>query len=507
MASGAATSKKRKKYAILGAGLAGISSAWHLLKQVPSGTAVELHLIDVTGIAAGGSGAAAGLLHPFSPKCKLLWQGGQAMSAALELIGAAEAALEQTLGRPALTFPSPAGDPAAQPCIGSKPLTDPVQPEPQPWSGLQHPTSARTQQPSPVPQSTPGTSSASHPHPAYTTPFVWRNGVVRIAADARQVNMFTKMWGSGKTHATQQSSADASAPTPSPSQPVATASDASSAATPPLLASVRGPFLTAECLTAARLDAVMPGLVCPSIQPMAAAESDGRPTLSPAYAATKLKHDNKISARERRRGSSNKDSASSNTVGSSSSSSSRGSTSLEPAPTVSQSDPRPAPSGPTSDPQPAVDMPVGVATLDADTTGGLPTAPEEEPVAALFIPDGLVLDVPRYLEALWLSCQVATTQRRNGSSAALLLQHVSSLTELQSRSGPYDAIIVAAGAAVGTLPEIGEQLPLRLCYGETLVMTPPTTASPPDSPALPTTPTARLSLGPHTAGQQQQNLP
>lgn len=41
----------------------------------------------------GGSGAAAGLLHPFSPRGKLLWRGEEAMIDALELVAAAEAAV------------------------------------------------------------------------------------------------------------------------------------------------------------------------------------------------------------------------------------------------------------------------------------------------------------------------------------------------------------------------------------------------------------------------------
>lgn len=68
-------------------------------------------------------------------------------------------------------------------------------------------------------------------------------------------------------------------------------------------------------------------------------------------------------------------------------------------------------------------------------------------------------------------------QRQDGSSASLFLHHVSSIRELQTHNAPYDAIIVAAGAAVGTLPEVGELLPLRLCYGETLVMAPPTAST------------------------------
>lgn len=35
------------------------------------GRPVQVHLYDVSGLGAGGSGAAAGLLHPFTPKGKV----------------------------------------------------------------------------------------------------------------------------------------------------------------------------------------------------------------------------------------------------------------------------------------------------------------------------------------------------------------------------------------------------------------------------------------------------
>ncbi|EFJ51714.1 hypothetical protein VOLCADRAFT_87449 [Volvox carteri f. nagariensis] len=115
-------------YAVVGAGLAGVATAWHLLQRFPQGRPIVLDMYDTAGIAAGGSGAAAGLLHPYSPRAvtlhsadcvncfercrtttlpyhyalflsslpcpveKLLWRGEEAMAAALELVAAAEAA-------------------------------------------------------------------------------------------------------------------------------------------------------------------------------------------------------------------------------------------------------------------------------------------------------------------------------------------------------------------------------------------------------------------------------
>ena len=47
-----------------------MAAAWHLL-ALAGPQAVDVDLFDVAGIAGGASGAAAGLLHPFSPKGKV----------------------------------------------------------------------------------------------------------------------------------------------------------------------------------------------------------------------------------------------------------------------------------------------------------------------------------------------------------------------------------------------------------------------------------------------------
>lgn len=54
----------------MGGGFAGVAAAWHLL-ALTHPRAVDLDLFDAAGIAGGASGAAAGLLHPFSPKGKV----------------------------------------------------------------------------------------------------------------------------------------------------------------------------------------------------------------------------------------------------------------------------------------------------------------------------------------------------------------------------------------------------------------------------------------------------
>jgi predicted NAD/FAD-binding protein len=57
---------KQLNIAVVGAGLAGCASVWHLLNLSSHRHPVQVHLFDAEGIAAGGSGAAAGLLHAYS---------------------------------------------------------------------------------------------------------------------------------------------------------------------------------------------------------------------------------------------------------------------------------------------------------------------------------------------------------------------------------------------------------------------------------------------------------
>lgn len=60
----------RPRFAVVGGGFAGVAAAWHLL-ALSNPRAIDIDLLDVAGIAGGASGAAAGLLHPFSPKGKV----------------------------------------------------------------------------------------------------------------------------------------------------------------------------------------------------------------------------------------------------------------------------------------------------------------------------------------------------------------------------------------------------------------------------------------------------
>lgn len=80
------------RYAVLGAGFAGLSVAWHLLKQSPKDSRIRIDIYDEVGIGGGASGVSGGLLHPYSPKAKLLWRAADCWNESLNLLSVAEAA-------------------------------------------------------------------------------------------------------------------------------------------------------------------------------------------------------------------------------------------------------------------------------------------------------------------------------------------------------------------------------------------------------------------------------
>ncbi|XP_062010546.1 uncharacterized protein LOC133726922 isoform X1 [Rosa rugosa] len=86
-------SPSRLRYAVLGAGFAGLSVAYHLLKQCPKDSNLRIDVFDEVGIGGGASGVSGGLLHPYSPKAKLLWRAAECWDEALRLLTVAEAAL------------------------------------------------------------------------------------------------------------------------------------------------------------------------------------------------------------------------------------------------------------------------------------------------------------------------------------------------------------------------------------------------------------------------------
>ncbi|GMI28056.1 hypothetical protein TeGR_g5693 [Tetraparma gracilis] len=73
-----------------GAGLAGLSAAYHLLRLSPS---LTVSLVDPSPVGCGGASAvAAGLVHPFSPKGKMSHRGEECLAALQPLLAASEAA-------------------------------------------------------------------------------------------------------------------------------------------------------------------------------------------------------------------------------------------------------------------------------------------------------------------------------------------------------------------------------------------------------------------------------
>ncbi|XP_038879763.1 uncharacterized protein LOC120071512 [Benincasa hispida] len=82
-----------RRYAVLGAGFAGLSVTWHLLKLCPKDVPLHIDIYDGVGIGGGASGVAGGLLHPYSPKVKLLWEGAECWAECLKLLSVAESAV------------------------------------------------------------------------------------------------------------------------------------------------------------------------------------------------------------------------------------------------------------------------------------------------------------------------------------------------------------------------------------------------------------------------------
>lgn len=78
-----------KDICVIGGGLAGLSTTFHLLEKNPN---VHVTVIDKTDVGKGGaSSVAGGLLHPFSPKGKLLHLGLEGLHATNKLVEASKA--------------------------------------------------------------------------------------------------------------------------------------------------------------------------------------------------------------------------------------------------------------------------------------------------------------------------------------------------------------------------------------------------------------------------------
>ncbi|CAJ2637523.1 unnamed protein product [Trifolium pratense] len=80
------------RFAVLGAGFAGLSVVWHLFKHSPKELNLKIDIYDEVGIGGGASGISGGLLHPYSPKVKPLWEGAQCWNESIKLLRIAEEA-------------------------------------------------------------------------------------------------------------------------------------------------------------------------------------------------------------------------------------------------------------------------------------------------------------------------------------------------------------------------------------------------------------------------------
>ncbi|XP_019256031.1 PREDICTED: uncharacterized protein LOC109234473 isoform X2 [Nicotiana attenuata] len=95
-----AVSQRPLRCAVLGAGFAGLSVVWHLLQQSSEELNLRIDIYDEVGIGGGASGMSGGLLHPYSPKVKLLWRGEECWKESLKLLNIAEDARSLDMGKP-----------------------------------------------------------------------------------------------------------------------------------------------------------------------------------------------------------------------------------------------------------------------------------------------------------------------------------------------------------------------------------------------------------------------
>ena len=85
-----------------------------------------------------------------------------------------------------------------------------------------------------------------------------------------------------------------------------------------------------------------------------------------------------------------------------------------------------------------------------------------EPDGGFYIPQGMVVDTKRYLEALWDRCSGLAEE--HGSTISARRARIESLDDLQA----YDATVIAAGAAVQEIAELRDAMTLDLCQGYTV---------------------------------------
>lgn len=74
---------RRPRCAVVGGGFAGLATAYHLAAY-----GSDVTVFDPNEVGTGGaSSVAAGLLHPLTPRGKVIWKGVEGLAAAKELVG------------------------------------------------------------------------------------------------------------------------------------------------------------------------------------------------------------------------------------------------------------------------------------------------------------------------------------------------------------------------------------------------------------------------------------
>jgi glycine/D-amino acid oxidase-like deaminating enzyme len=85
-AAAAAAAAPLVDVAVVGGGFGGMATAWHLAKKgIVNNTRVTVFDRDLPG-RGGASSVAAGILHPLTPRGKLIWRGEEGMQSAMELV-------------------------------------------------------------------------------------------------------------------------------------------------------------------------------------------------------------------------------------------------------------------------------------------------------------------------------------------------------------------------------------------------------------------------------------
>ena len=88
--SGSTVLPGKKRYAIIGAGFAGLATCWNLIKHrstsMPPHEMFEVHVYDAFGVGWSASSAASGLLHPLNTRGNIAWKGLDALNETLALL-------------------------------------------------------------------------------------------------------------------------------------------------------------------------------------------------------------------------------------------------------------------------------------------------------------------------------------------------------------------------------------------------------------------------------------